>query len=217
MTNTTVSKNLINTGIKLGLIAIFVGIAGMNAKTVFADSYGGGDNDIKFKIEKEVKLDGDSSWKDKVYIDLTNGSDKNKEILFRVTVKNLSDDDADEFDKMKMKDFLPGELYRVGGDYLEENWDDFASGEKKEFIIRAKINDDEMKVSDRFEKCVVNKAELKQDDDFKGADTATVCYGNIPVSELPKTGLMSVSSVAGFAFLGLGSLIKLGKKKALSL
>ncbi len=208
MKNIKQTKNLIN----LAILTTFVGIFGLTSKPVFA--YDNPEVDTKLRIEKDVKLDGDTNWKDKVFIDLNKSSEKDKDVLFRVKVSNLSDSGAAKFDKMQMKDFLPGELYRVGGAYLKENWNEFASGETKEFIIKVKLTDAEMNMDKRFEKCVVNKAELRQDGNFEGSDTATVCYGNIPVEELPKTGFTSVASIVGMIFLGLGSAIKLGKRTA---
>jgi LPXTG-motif cell wall-anchored protein len=100
---------------------------------------------------------------------------------------------------MKMKDSLPDEMERVGGDGLTEYWEDFEPGETKTFIIRAKVNSEEYD-RENFEKCVVNKAKVLYDDDEEGSDTATVCYGDSEVTELPKTGGSSVL----YGALGLG-------------
>ena len=39
----------------------------------------------RFEIEKEVRLEGDSSWKGKVYIDLGDENETEKEIEFRIS------------------------------------------------------------------------------------------------------------------------------------
>lgn len=177
---------------------------------VYAEDYGGGDKEYKMKIVKEVKLDGDSSYKDKVYIDLTDKNEKDKDIYFRITITNKGDKISD----LEMKDFLPDELDKISGDLTKE-WDSMNAGETKEFIIKANLDDNETSDDEDFEKCVVNKAELRQDGDFEGSDTATVCYGNEP-TELPETGVMSLAAWAGSAMLSLGSMLKLGgrtKKK----
>src|SRR4030043_1367792 len=178
----------------LSLVA-FTGVLMLGSSIVakaYADSYGGEDTETKFKIVKDVKLDGDDSYKDKVFVDLTKSSEKGRDIIFRVRVTNLGDD----ADDMEMKDSLPDELNKIAGDLIEE-WDDFENGEVKEFTFRVKIKDSEIKSDKDYEKCVVNKAELRQDGDFQGSDTATVCYGNVPVKELPKTGFTSMVGFAG--------------------
>ena len=63
---------------------------------------------------------------------------------------------------------------------------------------------------------MVNKAEAYYDNDFVGSATATVCYSNKTVTELPKTGLgNSVTlTIAGLGLVGLGLLIKRSKALA---
>lgn len=194
--------------------------------TVYAgceQNYGGGETCLinkRFEIEKEVRVckDGDSdscddwgSWEDKV-TDVKKG----QLIQFRIKVTNLSDDEADEFDDMRVEDFMPNELYRVGGSGLTEYWDNFASDEEKEFKIEVLIDEDEFD-RENFEKCIVNKAEVEWDGEFEGSDTATVCYNDDvkgEITELPETGGTSVAFVAGL--LSLTSGLVLRKKFSLS-
>ena len=173
--------------------------------TYGGSNYGGGTCIInkRFSIEKEVRIEGDNEWKDKI-----TGVEADDVIEFKITVENLSDEEADEFDNMKVEDFLPDELERVGGSGLTEYFDNFGSGDEKTFTIEAQIKSDEFDRDDNFEKCVVNKAEVSYDGEFEGADTATVCYGNVEVSELPKTGFGSTLAALGTAFTSLGLLIK---------
>jgi len=112
-----------------------------------------------------------------------------------------------------MKDSLPDELDRVGGDGLTEYWDDFEPGETKTFYIRAKVDSDEYK-DDDFEKCVVNKAEVRWDGNYEGSDTVAVCYGNKEPTELPKTGAVSELAIVGIGLLTAGLLLKLSKRLA---
>jgi hypothetical protein len=192
----------------------------LTAKTVYAGCepvYGGGEICIynkRFEIEKEVRLEGDNTWRDKVYIDLTDEDENDKDIEFRIKIKNLSDEETEDeidFDNMKMKDLLPNELDRIGGTGLTEYWDDFEPGETKEFIIRVELEDDERDREGEFEKCVVNKAEAYWDGEFEGSDTATVCYSNKEVTELPDTGALSTLTLVGFGLITAGALIKKSK------
>ncbi|MDC0449213.1 hypothetical protein OAL67_01250 [bacterium] len=193
----------------------------LDSNTAYADcepNYGGGETCItnkRFEIEKGVRLEGDSSWRDKVYIDLTDEDEADKKIEFRIRIKNRSkseDEDADlSFDNMKMEDEFPDELFRTGGSGLTEYWDDFDAGEVEEFIIEVDLESDERGREEDFEKCVVNKASVYWDGDFEGSDTAVVCYGNREVTELPETGAMSTLAITGFGLIALGTLIKKSK------
>ena len=167
-------------------------------------NYGGGENctfEKTFRVRKKVRIEGDDSWKDKV-IDVKKG----KVVEFRVEVQNTGEI---EVDKMKMSDNLPDELNKVGGSGLTEEWDNFEPGESKKFIIKAKINDSEFDAKN-FEKCVVNEAKAKQDKKDVGSDSATVCYGNGEITELPRTGAGSniILSLTGFGLVSLGLLYK---------
>lgn len=156
----------------------------------------------KFQIEKKVRISGDSEWKDKV-----TGVKEGQIVEFRIIAKNIGELSADD---MKMIDSLPGELEKTGGAGLTEEWNDFNDGDSKTFIIQARIKSTEFKRTDNFEKCVVNKAELRQNDNKQGSDTATVCYGEKKITELPKTGPISTElmSILGFASTGLGLALK---------
>ena len=113
---------------------------------------------------------------------------------------------------MKMKDSLPDELKKVGGDGLTEEWDDFEPGDTESFIIKVKVYDDEFD-EENFDKCVVNKAEVRYDGTFEGSATATVCYGNEGITELPETGVSALGlGFTGFGFIAIGSLIKRSKR-----
>ncbi len=165
-------------------------------------TYGGGQTCIynkSFEIDKDVRIEGDDDWEDKV-----TDVEADDIVEFRIRVKNVGDI---EVDNMKMEDFLPDEMEKVSGD-LTEYWDDFEPGETKEFKIKAQIDEDEFD-RENFEKCVVNKVEVSYDGDFEGSDTATVCYGDAEVTELPETGagatlalaLTGLSSITAGAFI----------------
>jgi len=168
----------------------------LGSTTAFAgceSNYGGGQTCVynkRFDIEKKVRKEGDDEWKDKI----TNVK-KGQIVEFKVKVKNEGDIETDD---MGMRDKLPSELEKVSGD-LTEYWNDFEPGETKTFYIKAKVKDSEYD-RENFEKCVVNKAEVEYNDDDQGSDTATVCYTNREVTELPETGGSSVALGA----LGLG-------------
>ena len=173
--------------------------------------YGGGEvcvYDTRFKIVKEVRIQGDTEWKDKV-TDVKEG----EVVEFRIKIRNRSDGPADATDDMKMEDFLPEEMNKVGGSGLDEEWDNFDPKDEKVFIIQAKVDSDEYDRDVEFEKCVVNKAELRWDGEFQGADTATVCYGNVQPSELPKTGALSTMGLSGLVLLVSGLISKKYLKK----
>lgn len=199
-------------------IAVVMGLIAQ-VGTVYADNcesnYGGGETCVynkRFEIKKEVRFEGEDNWQDKV-----TDVEKDDVLEFRIKIKNLSDEESEDyidFDEMKMKDILPDELYRLGGNDLTEEWDNFEPGETKEFIIKVEVDEDEFDRTENFEKCVVNKAEVYWDGKFEGADTATVCYGKGTPTELPKTGFGSTLTVLGVAFLGLGGLISKSRKFA---
>jgi len=202
-----VNKKLLSL-VSLGFVLAFVG-----SKEVFAGCtpvYGGGEiceYNNSFKITKEVRVKGDSDWKDKV-----TDVKKDDVVEFRIEVKNRSDEETDSADRMKMEDFLPKEMERVGGDDLTEKWDDFEPGDTKKFTIEAKVKSGEYDREDKFDKCVVNKAELRWDGAFQGSDTATVCYGDITPTELPKTGILSALGLSGLGMLAVGIVSKKFKK-----
>lgn len=196
---------------KIKLIVLFVTLGlfvFLSTRPVFADQYGEEEYNLRFKIVKEVRIRGDSEWKDKV----TDVS-KNDVVEFRIKIRNKSDDPADAADDMKMEDFLPDEMNKVGGSGLTEKWDNFDPKDEKVFIIQAKVDSDEYDRDVQFEKCVVNKAELRWDGEFQGADTATVCYGNVEPSELPKTGALSTLGLSGLGLLITGLVSKKFLKK----
>ncbi len=154
-----------------------------------------------FKVTKYVRIQGDDEWEDKV-VDVQ----EDEVVEFKIKVKNVGEVEVDD---MKMEDFLPDEMERVGGSGLTEYWNDFEPGETKTFVIEAEVNDSEYD-AENFEKCVVNKVEIEYDGDFEGSDTATVCYGDVEITELPSTGATSTIAltVAGFGFMIFGALVK---------
>ena len=187
---------------KLIALVIIASFMFLNGASVYAN-YGGGEVNKRFKITKQVRLEGDNSWKDKV-----TGVKEGEVVEFKITVENLSDEEADEFDNMKIEDFLPDELYKVGGSGLTEYWDNFGSGDEKKFTIEVKVESNEYDRDVEFEKCIVNKVELEWDGEFEGSDTATVCYGNEEPSELPKTGYTSSLAITGLVTLVAGLVAK---------
>jgi len=193
---------LIGSLITLGLFVF------LSTGTAYAGQYGEEEYNLRFKITKEVRIQGDTEWKDKV-TDVREG----EVVEFRIKIRNKSDDPADATDDMKMEDFLPEEMYKVGGNGLTEEWDNFDPKDEKVFIIQAKVDSDEYDSDVRFEKCVVNKAELRWDGEFQGSDTATVCYGNIEPTELPKTGAFSTMGLSGLVLLVSGLVSKKYLKK----
>jgi LPXTG-motif cell wall-anchored protein/uncharacterized repeat protein (TIGR01451 family) len=202
-------KNITN---KLIVSAFAVALVSLLGTTkVYADSncstqYGGGktcESERKLKITKEVRIEGENSWKDKV-----TGVTKDQVVEFKITIKNKSDDGADKYSRLKIEDFLPSEMYWVGGSRTIEFTDNFKPGDSKTFIVKAKVYAWEYDKSYNFEKCVVNKAELRYKDDFEGSDTATVCYGNVTPSELPKTGAETTLALSGLGMIATGLVVR---------
>jgi uncharacterized repeat protein (TIGR01451 family)/LPXTG-motif cell wall-anchored protein len=197
-----------NVNYKLIGVLLVVSVAGiLGAKKAYAsceDNYGGGQTCIynkNFDLEKKVRKEGDDSWKDKV----TNVK-KGEVVEFKIKVKN---DGEVKVNDMEMIDKLPKEMERVGGDGLTEYWGDFEPGETKTFTIKAVVKDSEYD-RDNFEKCVVNKARVEYKGDNEASDTATVCYSDREVTELPKTG--GSSMLYGALGLGLAALGIVSKK-----
>ncbi len=225
--NENIIKSLITPVFVVALVATIL------TKPVFADctpNYGGGETCTytkKFTIEKFVKLEGDSNWKDEVSVDLNDDDEKDKDVMFKIVITaNIEDADGIdpddvEFDDMKMKDSLPDELKFLDDesqDELVEEWDNFKPGETKTFYFTTKIRNSEKDKEGEFEKCVVNKAKLYYKDDLQGSDSAVVCYkktGDVlgDVSELPETGEFPVTGMAGMGLIALGSVMKLKRKK----
>ena len=228
----TNKSNLINLILSsVTAVVMTVLVANITSKTAFADcesNYGGGETCTypkQFKIQKWVKLDGDNSWKDEVVIDLNNGNEIDKKILFKVEVKvdisNASGVDTSKikFDEMKMKDKWPSELKFLEDESesnLTEEWDNFKPGETKTFYFAAKIQGSEKNKEGDFQKCVVNKASLYRKGDFQSADDAVVCYKRttdvLGATTLPETGAVPVSGIVGMALMSLGTVLKLKKK-----
>lgn len=196
------------------LITAFIVVTAMSflsSNIVYAsceENYGGGETCVlnkSFEIEKKVRKEGNSEWKDKV-----TSVDKGEIIEFRIRVKNVGEV---ETDNMKMTDNLPSSMERVGGDGLTEYFDNFAPGDREEFVIKAKVKDSEYDRKN-FDKCVVNIAELEFGDKHEGSDDATVCYSDKKPTELPKTGAESTlpMGIAGTVLAGIGFLIKKSRK-----
>ena len=95
---------LIGSLITLGLFVF------LSTGTAYAGQYGEEEYNLRFKITKEVRIQGDTEWKDKV-TDVREG----EVVEFRIKIRNKSDDPADATDDMKMEDFLPEEMTKVGG------------------------------------------------------------------------------------------------------
>ena len=199
-----------NKAVKLNSLALvaFGALALVFPVRVYADceqNYGGGETCVfskRFKIEKEVRIAGDSEWEDKV-----TGVEKNDTVEFKIIVENTGDVTTDN---MEMKDYLPDELVKLVGNLTEE-WENFDNGEDnaKTFIVKVKVDEKEF-ARENFEKCVVNKAVVKFDDDEEASDTATVCYGDLELTELPKTGPETAIflTIAGIALIGAGIVFK---------
>jgi len=205
------NKNTIKSIVIASLLFVVVAVATTSAVYAECEStYGNGEicyYNKRFEIDKDVRVeDEDDDWEDKV---MNVASDDIVE--FRIKIKNRSDDDSDkivDFDDMKMEDFLPDEMERVGGSGLTEYWDDFEPGETKTFYIKAKVKEDEYDRDVDFEKCIVNKAEVTWDGEFEGADTATVCYGDEEIKELPETGSNEVAALIGAGLIIVGVLVR---------
>ena len=189
--------------IVLGSFAVALAVNPAKAYAACETNYGGGQTctfNKRFDIDKDVRIEGDNEWKDKV-----TGVKKDEVVEFRIKIENTGEISVDN---MEMKDFLPDELTKISGD-LTEGWDDFEPGEEKEFKIKVVVDPKEFD-KENFEKCVVNKAVVKFDGDEEGSDTATVCYGDLEVTELPKTGPEStlILTVLGGLLMAAGSVLK---------
>ena len=188
------------------LIVTVAAVAFLFNRRVYAEQYGEVVKNKAFRIEKEVRVKDEGDFEDKLVLD---EEDFDKVLEFRIEVKNKGEVDVDD---MKVEDFLPEEMDRVGGDGLTEYWDDFDSGDTKTFYVDAKIDEDEFD-RENFDKCIVNKAEVRYDGDFEGSDTATVCYGDVEVTELPETGFVDTMVPLGLGLIVVGFLVK--NKKSL--
>ncbi len=182
-------------------IAAVTFLSAMNGEVFASGQYGETVINKSFRIEKEVRIKDEGSFEDKLILD---SADWDEILEFRIKIKNTGELETDD---MKMEDFLPSELYRVGGDKLVENWDDFEPGETKTFYIDVKVDSDEFD-RENFDKCVVNKAEVRYKGKFEGADTATVCYGVREITELPETGFGETLFPMALGLLAAGFVFK---------
>ncbi len=182
-------------------IAAVTFLSATNGEVYASGQYGETVINKAFRIEKEVRIKDKGSFVDKLVLD---PKDFGKVLEFRIKIKNVGELKTDD---MKMEDFLPSELYRVGGDKLVEKWDDFEPGETKTFYIDVKVDSKEFE-RENFEKCVVNKAEVRYKGKFEGADTATVCYGVREITELPETGFEETLIPLGMGLIIAGYVFK---------
>lgn len=182
-------------------LALVTSLSLLNGEVYASGQYGEVIINKAFRIQKDVRIKDQGSYEDKLILDK---SDWNSIVEFRIRVTNTGEV---ETDNMKMEDFLPSELVRVGGDKLTEKWDEFEPGATKTFKIEVKLHEDELK-RENFDKCVVNKAEVRFDGTFEGSDTATVCYGDRTVTELPETGFEEVLLPLGLGLIAVGYVLK---------
>jgi len=168
--------------------------------------YGGGERCIynkSFEITKKVRIKDVGSYKDRLNLD---EDDLDEVLEFKIKVKNIGEV---EVDNMEMEDELPDGLTRVGGDDLEESWNDFEPGEAKEYKIRVEIDEDVYEDKDSFETCLVNKAQVKYDGHHEGSDIAEVCFGVGEPVELPDTGADATAMTGiGLGLIFFGVLLK---------
>ncbi len=197
MTKNITKKLILSLAVTAGLL-----VAGMIAGSskAFADdcepNYGGGETCLEedFDVEKLAKFEDESD--DELRKKVTDVK-KGDTVVFRIRVKNTGDTTAND---MKMEDFLPDELKRVGGSGLTEYWGDFEPGETETFRIKVQVKDSEFD-RDNFDKCVVNVAKAYEDGDKVGSSEASVCYGKGEITELPATG---PTATVAMTLAGLG-------------
>ena len=188
----------------IGLMAVLsIG----NAYASCEDVYGGGERCIinkSFRIEKEVRIKGDSTWREKVILE-----DLDDIVEFRITVRNTGELEVDD---VKMEDILPDELKRVGGSGLTEDFDNFKPGDSEKFVIEAELTDDAK--DEKKANCFVNRAKVIYKDHVEGEDVATVCVETGEISELPETGFdtLTVLTALGLGSMALGIVIRKSSK-----
>ncbi len=182
-------------------LPLFVVVSTLLAGDVYATEEYGEPVEHSFRVRKEVRIKDEGSYEDKLILD---DDEHDAVIEFRIRITNTGDE---EVDHMKMEDYLPSEMYRVGGSGLTEYWDDFEAGETKTFHLEAKIKSSEFDDTN-FDKCVVNKAEARYDGDYVGSDTATVCYVDNAIQELPETGLLDVALPLGLSVMAFGYVLR---------
>lgn len=175
-------------------------------------------------IDKMVGKPADPArdFDDTEYVDNLSPSDPRfkpgQTIIFRIKVKNISDDTIDE---IRVKDFLAPYLESFEGPATIDNgkiefWvDDLDEDEEQIFHIKAKIKSQDDLPSDKTLLCVINKAEAFIDDERSDEDSSQFCIEKqilgaavtpTPTSflkEIPKTG------ASGNSFVLLGMIFSL--------
>lgn len=145
-----------------------------------------------------------------------------QEIIFRLTVKNISDV---LLDKVEVRDRLPGDLeYISGPDGASFNSDsreiyfevkDLEANESRDFEIRAKVKTADMLPQDKSLWCVVNEAEARIPENTD-TDTSQICIEKPIVEELPDTGPMDwLLILGGSGVFGIAGITMIKRAKSL--
>lgn len=200
-------KNLLVTSALAG--AFFVASTTANAAGSQCEViYGGGrtcEKQIQFTIDKLVQL----PTKGGQFVDNINVNDAkysaSQTVVFKIVISNTG---KDKIDHMRVTDTFPQFINFVSG---AGTWDNNAktltfdlnnldAGKSVDFLITAKVADEQNLPKDQSSICVTNRVNAREDNGATASDSSQVCitrvvatptpviYEKVPVKDIPKTG-----------------------------
>lgn len=181
----------------MGLVVV----GGNSVLAQYGVPYGEAVPSIKIFIDKKIKNPAIGEFVDNLGVNDYRFS-PGEEVRFKVRVKNSGEK---TFGKVKVKDYLPGYVELVSGP-TEVEYKDLKVNESKEFEILVKVVSAEKLPADKGIFCVINKAEVKANDE-SDEDTAQLCIEKkvLGAAIQPEAGvnlLLLGSSLLGISTLG---------------
>ena len=171
--------------------------------------YGGGEvcnNQTKFSINKLVAIPGKSDFIDNLNINDAKYS-AGQTVPFKIIITNTGNT---KIGHIKVTDSLPQYLTFVSGDgawdanarTITFNVNDLDAGRAQQFMINAKVSDNNQLPQDQGSLCVVNQVNAFEDKGSTASDSSQICitrqvalttptpeiFTTVPVKKIPNTG-----------------------------
>lgn len=179
--------------------------AGSNCQVI----YGGGEvcnNNIQFSINKLVGIPNTSNFADNLTVNDAKYS-AGQSIPFKIIITNTGNN---KIGHVKVTDVLPQYLTWVSGDgswdanarTITFNVNNLEAGRAQQFMINAKVVDNNQLPQDQGTVCVVNQANAFEDSGTTASDSSQVCitrqvvttaptpevFTTVPPKKIPSTG-----------------------------
>ncbi len=225
-------KTSLTTALLTGAFLAIAGVSyasGSNCQII----YGGGEvcnNNIQFSINKMVGIPNTSNFADNLSVNDAKYS-AGQTIPFKIIVTNTGNT---KIGHIKATDTLPQYLTWVSGD---GNWDSNArtitfdinnldAGRAQQFMINAKVVDNNQLPQDQGTVCVVNQVNATEDSGSTASDSSQVCitrqvvtnaptpevFTTVPPKKIPNTG-PEMLPLLGLIPAGLTGLVMRKKSK----